>query len=434
MIGREVELLIETMGRGGDGVGRFENTRIYVPFALPDDRLRVRLTEKRGEGFGAVRIDALEEAPRAEPVCRHFSTCGGCQLQHLLPEAYRLWRSRHIEAALASRGLVETPMRPLIDGVPAARRRVRLAFGQEARGPSAAGKPVNLGFRGRNSQSIVAITQCPVAAVPITDLLAPLRRLLAGLSFSGSGGELLLTLADSGMDLLLQSAGSLDLADREALAGFAERQDLARLAWRQDAEAPSEPIAARRPVRVTMGGIGVDLPIGAFLQATRQAEEAILAAVSDAIGDSRRIADLFAGCGAFSLPFAATCRDVLAIERDPAMVNAMKAGVLASGINARFKAAARDLDHQPLLGDDLAHVDAVVLDPPRAGARSQVEALARSAIPRIAMVSCNPTTFTRDARILVDGGYRLSWVQPIDAFLWSAEIELVGAFKHVTAS
>jgi 23S rRNA (uracil1939-C5)-methyltransferase len=191
-----------------------------------------------------------------------------------------------------------------------------------------------------------------------------------------------------------------------------------------------EPIAERRPVTVSMGGIPVPLPIGAFLQATEPTEAAIREAVSQAIGPADGIGDLFAGCGTFSLPFAAAGRRVIAFERDQAMVNAMNAAARSAGIEQHLIAYERDLDRQPLDQTDLESLDALIIDPPRAGARTQVNALAASAIKKIAMVSCNPATFARDARILEDGGYRLAWIQPIDAFLWSAQIELVAAFEH----
>jgi 23S rRNA (uracil1939-C5)-methyltransferase len=179
-----------------------------------------------------------------------------------------------------------------------------------------------------------------------------------------------------------------------------------------------------------MGGVPVDLPIGAFLQATEQAETAIRAAVLEAIGAASRVADLFAGCGAFGLPLAAEGREIMAYERDPAMLGALQAAARAAGIDRRLTAAMRDLERQPLDQVDLDRLDAAIVDPPRAGARSQVERLAGSSIEKIAMVSCNPATFARDARRLADGGYHLAWVQPIDAFLWSAQIELVAAFTR----
>ncbi len=236
--------------------------------------------------------------------------------------------------------------------------------------------------------------------------------------------------AQSGLDLLLTTALPPGLAEREALAAFAAQEDLARLAWHAAVGAEAEPIAARRPVWVDFGGVRVDLPSGAFLQATGFAEEAIRSAVALAVGDGRRIADLFAGCGTLGLPLAAAGRRVLALDADLPMLAAAGRAARQAGFGDRLRTERRDLERAPLAGPALERLDAVILDPPRAGARAQATALAASRVPRIAMVSCNPATFARDARTLVDGGYRLLSVQPIDAFLWSSQIELVGAFAR----
>jgi 23S rRNA (uracil1939-C5)-methyltransferase len=211
---------------------------------------------------------------------------------------------------------------------------------------------------------------------------------------------------------------------------LAEAADLARLAWRPGAQALPEPIAARRPVLGQLGGLSVALPAGAFLQASAEAEAAIRTVVAEALGPALRIADLYAGCCTLGLPLAAAGRQVLALERDPAMVEALIGAARTAGCTQRLQAAVRDLERAPLAGAELAGLDGVVLDPPRAGAVAQAAALAAAGPPRIAMVSCNPATFARDAATLVAGGYDLAWMQPIDAFLWSRELELVGAFAR----
>lgn len=427
-IGRQIDLSIDSIGHGGDGIGFFEDSPVFVPFALPGDQLTVTLTERRGEGFFATIAQEHRTAARAEPVCPHFGRCGGCQLQHLPTADYTKWKIDQVRKTLATRGLGEVEIRPLINAAPATRRRVRLAFERSKTTDST----LNLGFRERHRRTIVPIEACPIALPAITKLLPALNRLLGDLEMTAKGGEILLTAADTGIDFLLQTALAPNLADREALGAFADKQDLARLTWRMDAHAPAEPIADRRPVQIKMADITVDLPIGAFLQASDQAEAAIRQAINEAIGQSHRIADLFTGCGAFSLPLAAAAgHKVKAYERDPAMIQALKVAARRAGIDRAIHAEVRDLDQTPLQAQDLQNTDAVILDPPRAGAKTQVEAIATSPSPkRIVMASCNPATFARDARLLIDAGYRLTSIQPIDAFLWSTEIELVGAFEH----
>ena len=432
-IGRELEVEIETIGASGDGIASIDGRPVYVPFSSPGDRLQVRLTESRGAGHAAVIIAEHRLSARATPPCPHFGRCGGCQLQHLQPDDYLTWKEDQIRQALAHQGLTDIEIRPIIQGTSAARRRLRLALSPASGNGKPTRKPAGLGFRERHSSDIVDIEHCVIAHPDLIRLLPTLRATLEGLDLAAKGGEIHLTRTDSGIDLLLETPIPPDLTDLEQLGQVANEQDLARLAWRQDAGSEAEPIAVRRQPKVTMGEIPVPLPIGAFLQATTQAETAIRSAVKEAIGPARRIADLFAGCGAFGLPLAAAGREVLAIERDPAMVAAMRAAAGSANITRHLKADQRDLDRQPLDHRDLDPLDAVIIDPPRAGARAQVDILALTPSPKkIAMVSCNPATFARDARHLTQAGYRLAWVQPIDAFLWSAEIELTAAFHRPT--
>ncbi len=299
--GDVLEVAILRIGAQGDGIARHGAASIYVPLALPGERWRVRLAARRGEGFAADALALLGASRRQPPPCRHFGACGGCQLQHLPAADYARWQQRTVEEALARRGLGEVAIAPIELTPPASRRRVRLAF-------TRAGGKVLLGFRERLGHRLVDVLECPIARPEIVALLAPLRRLLARLPMARQAGELLLTASASGLDLLLQTAAAPGLADREALAGFAADHDLARLAWRPGPDLPAEPIAARRAALADFAGIAVALPPGAFLQPSAAAERALRAAVADALGDARRIADLFAGCGTLGLPLAAAGR------------------------------------------------------------------------------------------------------------------------------
>jgi 23S rRNA (uracil1939-C5)-methyltransferase len=316
----------------------------------------------------------------------------------------------------------------MIDGEPGTRRRLRLAFKRT-------GRHLSFGFRRRLGHEIVPIDVCPIARPSITSLLDPLRRCLAALDMTRTAGEVSITSGETGLDVAIETSLDPSLADREALALFAETEDLARLTWRPDAEAPHEPIAARREVMVDMGGVPVSIPPGAFLQATSEAEASIRAAITEIVGEADRVADLFSGLGAFALPLALKGKTVHAVENQAGMVQALQAAARAAKLDSRVSTAIRDLDKDPLAPSDLRAFDALILDPPRAGARPQVQTIADArSTPALAMVSCNPATFARDARLLIDAGYRLKWVQPIDAFLFTAEIELVAAFTLANAS
>jgi 23S rRNA (uracil1939-C5)-methyltransferase len=417
------EVTIEAIGAQGDGVARLDAARIFVPFTLPGDHLRVRIAGRRGEGLLGQPVEWLEHAPRDEPPCPHFGACGGCQLQHMLLSQYGAWKRQQVAAALAHRGLEDLVVEPLVRTQPGARRRARFAFIRR-------GATISLGFRERTGHRVIALDTCPVLAPQLVALLPPLGALLARLDLARSGGELEATASASGIDLQIVAAHAPSLPDREALAAFAAAHDPARITWCPDATTPAEPIVQRRAPTVAFGEVQVELPPGAFLQASAAAEAAIRGAIEEAIGDAGNIADLFSGCGTFSLPLAASGRAVHAVERDAAMLAALDRAARVSGLARCVTSERRDLQRAPLAGAELTRFDALVVDPPRAGARAQAAALAASRLDRLALVSCNPATFARDARIIVDGGWRCLWVRPIDAFLWSSRIELVGAFAR----
>jgi 23S rRNA (uracil1939-C5)-methyltransferase len=421
----EQEVVIEALGARGDGIARIDDTRLFVPLTLPGDRLTVRLGARREGGFAAEPLAWHERVPRAASRCPHFGVCGGCQLQHLAPAAHAAWQCAQVATALARRGLDACPIEPPAPMPPANRRRARLAFQRH-------GAKFALGFRGRAAHEVVDVEACAIVLPEIAGLLPPLRAALADLPLAARGGEVLVTATDSGLDLVLLTAAEPRLADREGIAALAEALDLARVSWQRAAASEPEAIVARRPVRVTFGAIPLALPPGAFLQASVQAEAQICAAVCDAIApvieDTGRLADLFAGCGTFCLPLAAAGCRVHAVDAQADMLAALTGAARAADFGDRITTEPRDLERAPLAGPELDRLDAVILDPPRSGARAQAQALAASKIRRVAMVSCNPASFSRDARILTDGGFALTAVSLIDAFLWSAQIELVGSF------
>ena len=421
--GEHPEVTIQSIGARGDGVAKLGAARLFVPLTVPGDRLYVRIIGRRGGDLVGTPVEWIAPAARAEPPCPHFGDCGGCQLQHLPAAQYRAWKRQQVQMALARQGLDGIRIEPLVNGHPGARRRVRFAF--DWRG---AARP--LGFRERSGHRIVDVDVCPVVTPGLVALLPALRALLARLDLARRSGEVQITASGSGIDLEIIGAPP-SLADREALAAFARAHDLARISWCSDGITESEPIVQRRAPTALFGQVQVELPPGAFLQATEAAEGAIRHAIGRAIGEAGRIADLFAGCGTFSLPLAAAGCTAHAIERDPAMLAALEQAARRAGLAARITTERRDLQRAPLAGAELERFDALVVDPPRGGARAQAETLAASQVARLAMVSCNPATFARDARILIGGGYQCLWVQPIDAFLWSSRLELVGAFARL---
>lgn len=392
------EAIIRIAARG-DGVtasGR------HVAFAVPGDMLLDDGSIEPGAGHQI-------------PPCRHFPICGGCQLQHLTDAAYADYCVSRVAGALLQHGL-ETEIRPPHLSPPRTRRRATL------RALKAGGR-VLLGFNEAASTKIVDMMACHILHPRLFELLAPLRALLSMILLPKRTAEVQLALTDQGPDVLLKGVAADGLDAVEALTALCERQGLARLAIDEGfgPETRFEP----RPVMVTLGGTPVAIPVGAFLQATEDGEAALVASVHEATAGARRTADLFAGLGTFALSLEG---QVLAAEasRDAALALKSAAGRTGRALQVEH----RDLYRRPLDAKELAAFDAVVLDPPRAGAAEQVRELANSTVARIAYVSCNPATFARDAEMLTSGGYKLLWARPVGQFRWSTHVELAAAFTR----
>jgi 23S rRNA (uracil1939-C5)-methyltransferase len=349
-----------------------------------------------------------------DPPCRHFPRCGGCQLQHVDDESYAGYISERISSALAAQRLSAEILPPHLSP-PRTRRRASLRAER-------VGKRVVLGFNEAVSHFIVDMRECHILRPELFALVDPLRTLLGTLLAPRKAANIYLAWTDQGADVAIDGVAVEGLAAQEALTDFAQAHRLARLAI--DEGYGSEPRWEPEPVTVTLGGIRVGLPIKAFLQATEDGEAALISAVAEAVGEAGLIADLFAGLGTFAVPLASSAR-VLAVEgsRDPAL--ALRGAANRSG--RQIAVEHRDLFRRPLSEEELGRFDAIVLDPPRAGAKEQAPALARSNVSRIAYVSCNPATFARDVRILADGGWGIDWVKPVGQFRWSTHVELVAS-------
>jgi 23S rRNA (uracil1939-C5)-methyltransferase len=377
----------------GDGVtasGR------HVPFGVPGDVV--------------LEDGTVESGPRHQlPPCRHFPECGGCQLQHADDDAYRDYLVSRIENALAQHGLT-TEIRDPHLSPPRSRRRATLRALK-------VGSGVALGFNAEKSHRIVDMRECHILRPELFGLVAPLRTLLATLLQPRRTAEVQMTLIDGGVDVLLNGV-SVDGLDRsEALGAFASAQQLARFSV--DQGLGPETLFEPRPATVTLSGRAIGFPVGGFLQATADGEGVLAECVREAVTGASRIVDLFAGLGTFALAVGAA--SAAEASRDAAAALKRAAPTIA--------VEHRDLYRRPLAPEELARFDGVILDPPRAGAEAQVRALAGSTVKRIAYVSCNPATFARDARLLVDGGYTLEWVRAVGQFRWSTHVELAASFS-----
>ena len=384
----------------GDGVT--EDGR-HVALAAPGDQVDIA-------------ANIIPGPHHVDPPCRHFPKCGGCQLQHIDDESYSDFVIERIASALAAQKIGLPEIRPPHLSPPYTRRRASLRAER-------LGKRIVLGFNEAVSHYIVDIRECHILLPELFALVEPLRVLLGTMLAPRKSANVHLTWTDQGADVAIDGVSVDGLTAHEALMDFAQTHRLARLAI--DEGYGSEPRWEPEPVTTKLGGVAVGVPIKAFLQATADGAEALTAAVIDAIGGAGVVADLFAGLGTFALPVSAGAR-VLAVEgaRDPALM--LRAAANRSGRQITIEH--RDLFRRPLSPEELDKFDAVILDPPRAGAKEQAPALALADLDRIAYVSCNPSTFARDARTLAEGGWRIDWIQPVGQFRWSTHVELAAAF------
>jgi 23S rRNA (uracil1939-C5)-methyltransferase len=405
---------IARLGHRGDGVAETDAGPVFVPYALPGETVLV----ERGRSRGRL-VEIEEPSPdRAMPFCPYFGTCGGCLAQHVGGATYAAWKHGILESALR-KARIDTRIEPLVDAHGAGRRRV--TFHARFRDGE-----THVGYMAAGSHDLVDIAFCPIsepglaeappAALALARVLRPSRKPL----------DLQVTATESGLDVDIRGHGPLDAETRQKLVEAAAALDLARLSLHGDT------IVERRPPLVAMGRARVVPPSGAFLQATAAGEEILSALVLEGCEGARPVVDLFAGCGPFTLRLA-EAREVRAIDGGgPALAALDKAARSTPGLRP-VTTEVRDLFRRPLLPPELDRFNAVVMDPPRAGAEAQARQLAAAKVPIVVSVSCDAGTFARDAATLIAGGYGLERVVPVDQFKYSAHLEIVGLFRRPQA-
>jgi len=412
----ERELLITAMGARGDSTAEGADGVIFAPCALPGERVRARVAGARAEV-----IEVLAASPeRQEPHCRHFGRCGGCQLQHWQEGPYLAWKRHQVIDALTKRGLGGAVVEPTIPAWGLGRRRAAFHAARQ-------NGQVRIGFIERGGARLTPITQCPVL-VPQLEALALMLAPLAEMTLP-SRGEITIhcLLTDSGVDVAIKGAGRADLLHRAALEGLsnlATKLNLARLSI------DGEPIVERDKPRLRMGRAIVAPPPGAFLQPTALGEETLARLTLEALQGANRVIDLFSGIGTFALRIAEQA-EVLAAESDADMLAALKqAADGAGGALKQVTTLRRDLLRTPISSLEMKKFDGAVLDPPRSGARLQAEQIARAPVRKLAYVSCDPASFARDVKVLIEHGFTLTKITPVDQFRWSPHVEVVGAMER----
>lgn len=411
-----MKLTIDRLGHHGDGIamageGAGKLVPVYAPGCLPGEEVEGDLVK---DTLTNIRI--LTPSPnRVKPPCSHARSCGGCLMQHASDGFVAEWKQGIVVGALAAQSLSAT-FRPMAISPAQSRRRATLSARKTKGG-------VLMGFHARASDTLVPVPNCQLLH---PDLMASFPALEALVKLGGSRTvevQLTVTRSLAGADVAVTGGKPLDAPIQMEMARLCEAHKIARLTWN------GETVALRAAPVQRFGRALVAPPPGVFLQATAEGEAALLQAVALAIGSARKVVDLFAGAGTFSIPLAERA-EVHAVEGEASMIAALEKGARNAEGLKRLTTETRDLFRRPLEPDEFKGVDAVVIDPPRAGAEAQVAVLAKTAVPVIAYVSCNPATFARDARVLVEAGYRLDWVQVVDQFRWSAHVELAARFSR----
>ncbi len=408
-------LVIDHVGHFGDGVALAGGRNVYVPYTLGGETVEVADVAGHPDRRRLLAVERAS-AERIAPFCQHFGVCGGCAIQHWAMERYRAWKRNLVVETLAQAQL-DCDVAPLVDAHGAGRRRITL----HAR--LGTHDVLKVGFAAANSHEIVPVDRCPVLAPALSGALDAAWALAEPLMPTGKPLDIQITAADGGLDVDIRGSGPLPAEMIATLSRLAEAHRLARLTRH------GELVLMRFPPTMTIGAAKVVLPPGSFLQATDAGEEALAALVSAGVGRAKNIADLFCGVGPFALRLAATSK-ISAFDSDAGAVAALQKAAMATSGLKPVKAETRDLFRRPLVPQEFREFDAVVFDPPRQGAQAQARELAASKIPVVVAVSCNVATFARDARILVDGGYRLEGVTPVDQFRHTPHVELVARFTR----
>lgn len=419
-------LTIESVGPKGDGIASIDGRIVYIPRTVKGDQVRVEIKETND---GLLRGKVLEfishGSDRILPPCVYYDTCGGCQVQHIGDAQYKIWKSEGVNATLARAQIAPEIWGENVFIPNATRRRATLAAFRES-------KEVTLGFHQSKSHEVQPIEKCLLLTPALNNLVLNIKPWLAKFLKEQTPTDIQIQDVDDAIEVIiigpLSRSGEPDTIQRKIIAEMCEELNIARVGWQKKEFAEIEPVISITPVTKKYGDMIVDISMGSFLQPSSEGEAALVALVMDAMPKKKklRIADLFSGCGTFTGP-ALKLGTVHAVEENPSAVAALQTGTKrVQGLTVEK----RNLDAEPLTVRELKNYDVVIFDPPRAGAAAQCEKLAKSNVQTVIAVSCNPSTFARDAKILIDGGYKFKKLTGVDQFIWSVHTEVVGVFTR----
>jgi 23S rRNA (uracil1939-C5)-methyltransferase len=417
----KIDLDILSIGGMGDGIARYQGKTVFVPFATTGDKLVAQITPDQKDFYQAhiVELTQAGSSRQAAP-CIHFTKCGGCTMQHIKPLNYNIFKRDILLQAVKRLNCDESVVTALIQVGPHSRRRAEFKVTVNK-------GHISIGFFEAKSHNIVDVTMCPVTTSEIVDLLPKLRHALHDLKKPGNIKSTNISLADNGIDMLLNTTAPTTANDKAALIAFAKENGIIRLA---EKATEIDILYNKESPLILLGDVEVELPTGSFMQATAIGQKAITDIILKNTEGHKRIIDLYCGIGTYSFPLVQTGHTVKAYEGGNEMVTAIHNAARRNNIEDKISAGVRDLIKRPVKPHELKDFDAVVINPPRNGAKPQAEEIAKSEIKKVVMVSCNPATFERDAKCLLDGGFGLNSATPIDQFYWNAHLELVAVFSR----
>lgn len=417
---RILEVEIESLGALGDGCGHEEGKPVYVPFTLEGDRVETEVIQENSKFIRArLRRVISPGESRGQAMCPHFSRCGGCQLQHLKEEDYYQFKRSLLENSVERAGFSAMYVEEPVQVGPFSRRRARFKVKVTRAG-------VRLGFYEVKSHNIVDLQECPALTRRISSLLVPLRRMIISLKSAKEVSEIQVVASEGKVQLLIYSSAKLIPFDRKVLEGFLASERLSSILWERNNV--TIPVVAAEELSLLCGDTKVTLPPGAFIQATEAGQKAIAAIIVEETANATKVIDLYAGCGAYSFPLAEAGHIVKAVEGNGRMVQAIKDAITLNNFGDKMEAQVQDLYKNPVNGVELRGFDAIIVNPPRNGAEPQLEAIGKSEVPLVIIVSCNPVTLERDARVLQEHGYQIQRAVPVDQFYWTTHLESVVVF------
>ncbi len=437
-----LELNITRLGGMGDGIAEHDGKPVFVQFTCVGDVIKAKITKQTKSEIRAELHSIITPSPnRQKPPCEHFSICGGCSLQHLNPPTYNAFKQSMLSSFIYGIGVDASVIEPMVEIKAQSRRRVefKIVITNNARNNDVKNNDNNIqvGFFASKSHDLVDVNQCPISDPALLAPLASFKETLKRLKSANRLNAISLTALQNGLDVIIKCNAPLAKPDIEILVEFAKKNGIIRLHTQikthyesRQHSTPPEPTCLYDEGNATINfaGIDVELPANAFLQATKAGQEAITKLVVEHLHGCQYIADLYSGCGTYGFALIKQSQRVAAYEGAAEMSAAMNDACVRSGLDGKMATTVRDLFTDPLTKKELFHFDGLVINPPRNGALPQIVNISKSNVKKVVMVSCNPETFKRDAKELLQGGYKLTSITPIDQFYWSSHLELVALF------